>query len=148
MSKTMRKLKYYVKSKSSSRYPAGKRNISNINLGKVICSSITKLNPYYLAKDNAVMFAVEVGFLIVPAIALTLPAIPKEFASQTRVFYYEIASILIITVWFATFSEALSEAQAKARVDSLRSLEREVTARKVVGDKREVIVSSTSLGQS
>jgi K+-transporting ATPase ATPase B chain len=57
-----------------------------------------------------------------------------------------VAIILIITVWFATFSEALSEAQAKARVDSLRSLEREVSARKLVGEgKKELIVASTSL---
>jgi K+-transporting ATPase ATPase B chain len=43
------------------------------------------------------------------------------------------------------FSEALSEAQARARVDSLRNLEREVTARKIIGDKREVIVNSRNL---
>jgi K+-transporting ATPase ATPase B chain len=140
----MKKLKYYGKGKSTEHL-AGNKGISNVNIGKVIGGSLTKLNPYYLAKDNAVMFTVEVGFLVVLAIGLTLPTIPKEFASQTRIFYYEIALILIITVWFATFSEALSEAQAKARVDSLRSLEREVTARKIVGDKREVIVNSRTL---
>ena len=108
--------------------------------------SLTKLNPYYLAKNNAVMFTVEVGFVLVFAIGVALPTIPKEFASQTPIFYYEVAIILIITVWFATFSEALSEAQAKARVDSLRSLEREVSARKLVGEgKKELIVASTSL---
>lgn len=145
MSKMMKKLKFNGKVKSSSEHFVGKKGLSNVNISKVICGSLTKLNPYYLAKDNAVMFTVEVGFLVVLAIALTLPTIPKEFASQTRIFYYEIALILIITVWFATFSEALSEAQAKARVDSLRSLEREVTARKIVGDKREVIVNSRIL---
>ena len=92
------------------------------------------------------MFTVEVGFLLVLAIGLALPTIPKEFASQTPIFYYEVAVILIVTVWFATFSEALSEAEAKARVDSLRSLEREVSARKLVGEgKKEVVVASTSL---
>ena len=141
----MKKLKFNGKVKSSSEHLVGKKGLSNVNISKVICGSLTKLNPYYLAKDNAVMFTVEVGFLVVLAIGLTLPTIPKEFASQTRIFYYEIALILIITVWFATFSEALSEAQAKARVDSLRSLEREVTARKIVGDKREVIVNSRIL---
>ncbi|NAL78500.1 HAD family hydrolase [Nitrososphaera sp. AFS] len=74
-----------------------------------------------------------------------LTHIPKVFASQTQAFYYASAVILIITVWFSTFSEALSEAQARARVDSLRNLEREVTARKIVGDKREVIVNSRTL---
>ncbi len=122
------------------------KDLSNINRKQVIVGSLSKLNPYYLAKNNAVMFTVEIGFLLVLATGLVLPAIPKEFASQTSIFYYEVAVILIITVWFATFSEALSEAEAKARVDSLRSLEREVSARKLVGEgKKEVIVASTSL---
>jgi len=122
------------------------KELSNINRKQVIVGSLSKLNPYYLAKNNAVMFTVEIGFLLVLATGLALPAIPKEFASQTSIFYYEVAVILIITVWFATFSEALSEAEAKARVDSLRSLEREVSARKLVGEgKKEVIVASTSL---
>ena len=122
------------------------KDLSNINRKQVILGSLTKLNPYYLAKNNAVMFTVEVGFVLVFAIGVALPTIPKEFASQTPIFYYEVAVILIVTVWFATFSEALSEAQAKARVDSLRSLEREVSARKLVGEgKKELIVASTSL---
>lgn len=143
MSKMMKKFRYIGKSGTNGL--TGSKSISNVNISKVICGSLTKLNPYYLAKDNAVMFTVEVGFLVVLAIGLTLPTIPKEFASQTRIFYYESAAILIITVWFSTFSEALSEAQARARVDSLRNLEREVTARKIVGDKREVIVNSRTL---
>jgi potassium-transporting ATPase ATP-binding subunit len=136
------KIKYNNKNDRSSFA----KELSNINWKQVIVASLTKLNPYYLAKNNAVMFTVEVGFLLVFAIGLTLPAIPKEFASQTPIFYYESAVILIVTVWFSTFSEALSEAEAKARVDSLRSLEREVSARKLVGDgKKEVMVASTSL---
>ena len=137
------KFKYSTNKNNGSSFT---KDLSNINRKQVILGSLTKLNPYYLAKNNAVMFTVEVGFVLVFAIGLALPTIPKEFASQTPIFYYEVAIILIITVWFATFSEALSEAQAKARVDSLRSLEREVSARKLVGEgKRELIVASTSL---
>ncbi|HXP51120.1 MAG TPA: hypothetical protein VN922_14275, partial [Bacteroidia bacterium] len=124
------------------------RDLSNINRKRVVVDSLTKLNPLYLAQSNAVMFTVEVVFLVVLSVGLGLSSIPKVFASQTQVFYYEVAAILIITVWFSTFSEALSEAQARARVDSLRSLEKEVTARKLVGEgesKKEVIVVSTSL---
>jgi potassium-transporting ATPase ATP-binding subunit len=124
------------------------RDLSNINRKRVMVDSLTKLNPLYLAKTNAVMFTVEVVFLVVLAVGVGLSSIPKVYASQSQVFYYESAAILIITVWFATFSEALSEAQARARVDSLRSLEKEVTARKLVGEgesKKEVIVASTSL---
>ena len=141
--KMREKFKYKNNKNNGSSF---KKDLSNINRKQVILGSLTKLNPHYLAKNNAVMFTVEVGFVLVFAIGLALPTIPKEFASQTPIFYYEVAIILIITVWFATFSEALSEAQAKARVDSLRSLEREVSARKLVGEgKKELIVASTSL---
>jgi K+-transporting ATPase ATPase B chain len=66
--------------------------------------------------------------------------------SQNQIFYFESAIILILTVWFATFSESLSEAQARARVDSLRSLEKEVIAHKIVnGDGKTIDIVSTDL---
>ena len=110
---------------------------------RVLIDSISKLNPWYLAKQNPVMFTVEAGFFVVLVIAM-FPNISHEFVSQNQILYFEVAIILILTVWFATFSESLSEAQARARVDSLRALEKEVSARKVAHGK-EVIVTSTSL---
>ena len=107
---------------------SGKDFLSGIN-SRVIHDSITKLNPIYLAKYNPVMFTVEVGFFLVLFIAF-FPTISSEFVGQNQIFYFESAIILILTVWFATFSESLSEAQARARVDSLRSLEKEVMAHK------------------
>jgi hypothetical protein len=89
---------------------------------KTIFDSIIKMNPYYLAKNNAVMFTVEVGFIITLVMGF-FPDISENFIHQDQIFYFEIATILIATVWFSTFSESLSEAQAKGRVDSLRSLE-------------------------
>jgi K+-transporting ATPase ATPase B chain len=110
---------------------------------RVLIDSIIKLNPWYLAKQNPVMFTVEAGFFVVLAIAM-FPNISPEFVSQNQIFYFEVAIILILTVWFATFSESLSEAQARARVDSIRALEKEVSARKILHWK-EVFVTSTSL---
>jgi K+-transporting ATPase ATPase B chain len=110
---------------------------------RVLIDSTAKLNPLYLAKQNPVMFTVEAGFFVVLAIAI-FPNISAEFVSQNQIFYIEVAVILILTVWFATLSESLSEAQARARVDSLRALEREVSARKIVHGKK-VVVTSTSL---
>lgn len=105
--------------------------------------SVTKLSPLYLAKKSPVMFTVEVGFFLVLAIGF-LPNMSLEFVNENRVFYIETAIILIVTVWFATFSEALSESQARAKVDSLKNLEKEVLAKKLVNGK-EVLVKSTSL---
>ena len=118
------------------------KNSSRISR-RVILDSLTKMNPIYLAKNSPVMFTVEVGFILILAAAV-YPDISHDYINMNPVFYVEVAAILIITVWFATFSESLSEAQAKARVDSLRNLEKEVSARKISNGK-EVIVTSTSL---
>src|SRR5690242_16969819 len=97
----------------------------------ILKDSVTKLNPTYLAKKSPVMFTVEVGFFLVLGVAL-LPNPSSEFVNENSVFYFESAIVLIITVWFATYSESLSEAQARAKVASLRGLEKEVQARKLV----------------
>jgi len=110
---------------------------------RMLKDSVTKLNPIYLAKKSPVMFTVEMGFFLVFAIGL-LPNMSLEFVNENRIFYIESALILIVTVWFATFSESLSESQARAKVDSLKNLEKEVLAKKLV-DGKEVPVVSTSL---
>ena len=123
---------------------SGKDFISEIN-SKVILESVTKLNPYYLARYNPVMFTVEVGFFLVLFIAI-FPNISSEFVGKNQIVYVESAIILILTVWFATFSESLSEAQARAKVDSLRNLEKEVLAHKIAnGNGKMIDVKSTSL---
>ncbi|HJU13962.1 MAG TPA: HAD-IC family P-type ATPase [Candidatus Nitrosotalea sp.] len=110
---------------------------------RMLKDSVVKLDPRYLAKKSPVMFAVEAGFFLVLAISL-MQNPSSEFVNENSTFYFESAIILILTVWFATYSESLSEAQARAKVDSLRSLEKEVQARKIV-DGNEVIVASTAL---
>jgi K+-transporting ATPase ATPase B chain len=88
------------------------------------------------------MFTVELGFFIVLIVAI-FPNVSETFVNQNQIFYIETALILILTVWFATFSESLSESQAKARVDSLRGLEKEVSAHKLVHGKESSVTSST-----
>ncbi|HJT09460.1 MAG TPA: HAD-IC family P-type ATPase [Candidatus Nitrosotalea sp.] len=110
---------------------------------RILQDSMIKLDPRYLAKKSPVMFAVEVGFFLVFGIAL-LQNPSSEFVNENSTFYFESAIILIVTVWFATYSESLSEAQARAKVDSLRNLEKEVQAKKIV-DGKEVAVASTAL---
>lgn len=111
---------------------------------KMLLDSLLKLDPRYLAKSNAVMFTVELGFFLVLGISFFSEA-SLQFVTKSQIFYAEVAFILILTVWFATFSESLSEAQARARVNSLKSLEREVTARKIGVNGSETIVRSSSL---
>jgi K+-transporting ATPase ATPase B chain len=145
----MMKMDKISKQNNSNNVGSNKKNnkiktLSAAISKKVILDSITKLDPRYLAKNNPVMFTVEMAFLVVLAIGF-FPNISTEFVSQNPILYLESAIILILTVWFATFSESLSEAQARTRVDSLRSLEKEVTAHKIVNDEKEITVASTSL---
>ena len=118
-------------------------NGSRANYARSLRNSITKLNPVYLGRNNIVMLIVEAGFAIVLAMGID-PSAFAGLSNQPRWFYFVIATILLLTVWFSTLSEALSEAQGRARVDFLRSLEKDVRARKIV-DGKEVIVPSRTL---
>ena len=58
--------------------PNKKSSLLSIINSKVILDSIMKLDPRYLAKNNPVMFTVEIGFFIVFFISL-FPGISKTF---------------------------------------------------------------------
>lgn len=94
------------------------------------------------------MFIVELTFFVVAAMAVYPPAFYPVASLGLRLYYVEIASILLITVWFATLSDALAESQAKNTANSLRSLEAEVQSKKIVmeGDDRKIVLTlSTAL---
>ncbi len=98
---------------------------------KVLLDSLVRLSPARLV-SNPVMLIVEVSFFIVAAMA-ALPQVFLPVASASeRLYYVEIAVILLITVWFSTLSDALAEQQAKNTASSLRKLESEVPSKKVV----------------
>ena len=118
-------------------------NGSRPNYTRALRDSVGKLNPFYLARDNLVMFLVEAGFVIVLAMGID-PGAFAGLVSQPAWFYFVIAAILLLTVWFSTLSEAVSEAQGRARVDFLKGLEKDVPAKRIVDD-RETIIPSRNL---
>jgi K+-transporting ATPase ATPase B chain len=93
--------------------------------------SLVRLNPIALIA-NPVMFIVEVTFFVVAAMALYPEGFFPVASAGDRVFYIEVAAILLITVWFSTLSDSLAETQAKNTANSLRKLETETIARKLV----------------
>jgi K+-transporting ATPase ATPase B chain len=93
-------------------------------------ASIRKLDPRLLIA-NPVMFVVEVGFVYTFILAVDAAASGSGKAS----FIGKISAILLITVLFATFSEAIAEGRGKAQAESLKKTKKEITARKVVGDE-------------
>jgi potassium-transporting ATPase ATP-binding subunit len=99
--------------------------------GKVIVDSILRLNPVKLL-SNPVMLIVEISFFIVASMAVSPQSFYPVATPSDRLFYVEVAIILLITVWFSTLSDALAETQAKTTANSLRLLKTEVISKKIV----------------
>lgn len=94
-----------------------------------IKESFVKLNPVTMMK-NPVMFVVEIGTLVV----LFMTLLPGYFGTEESVgFNFTVFVILLFTVLFANFAEALAEGRGKAQADSLKKSKKEITANKVTG---------------
>jgi len=127
--------------------PTSPRFRSNLTSTKTLLDSLVRLNPVSLLA-NPVMFIVELTFFIVAAMAIYPPAFYPVANSTMRIYYVEVALILLTTVWFSTLADALAETQAKNTATSLRSLESEVQSKKMVteGDVRRIVTTpSTAL---
>ncbi|MDP4164125.1 MAG: potassium-transporting ATPase subunit KdpB [Bacillota bacterium] len=109
---------------------------------QAIIDSFKKLNPVVMIK-NPVMFVVEVGTLI----TLILSIKPDIFAASTVGRGYNIAVffILLFTVLFANFAEALAEGRGKAQADTLRKTKSETMAKVRQKDGSYKELPSTSL---
>jgi K+-transporting ATPase ATPase B chain len=83
------------------------------------------------------MFIVEITFFIVAAMAIQPTAFIPVASPGERIFYVEVAAILLVTVWFSTLSDSLAETQAKNTASSLRKLETEAMAKKITTQTNE-----------
>jgi potassium-transporting ATPase ATP-binding subunit len=131
---------------SPARAVVSERKASVLN-EKVLLDSFLRLNPRSLIA-NPVMFLVEVTFFIVLAMAIYPQGFYPVASLSQRPFYIMVAVILLLTVWFSTLSDALAEKQAKNTASSLRKLESEVPAKKIVTEgwsRKTVPVSSKTL---
>jgi len=103
-----------------------------------IKQSFVKLNPRLMIK-NPVMFTVEVCtvfMLLVTAYSLFSPS-QGSFVYNLLVFI-----ILLATLLFANFAEAIAEARGKAQADSLRKTREETPAKQLVDGKVKQVSSS------
>ncbi|MEK7485530.1 MAG: potassium-transporting ATPase subunit KdpB, partial [Planctomycetota bacterium] len=98
-----------------------------------------KLNPQTLLK-NPVMFTVEIGTGVM--IVITLFSV-----SSPGVFFYNLALtlLLLLTVLFGNFSEAIAEAHGKAQASSLRKTREDTSAKRVKSDGTTETVRSSEL---
>lgn len=102
--------------------------------------SFVKLDPRVMIK-NPIMFAVELSILLMLPVTLY-----SAFSTEQGSFAYNawVFFILLITLLFANFAEAIAEARGKAQADSLRKT-REETPAKLLVDGKVKTVSSSSL---
>ena len=90
--------------------------------------SIVKFDPRVQIR-NPVMFVVWLGALVTAALTLDPALFGASGASST--YNGVLTFILLLTVWFANFAEALAEGRGKAKAASLRQTKTELRARRV-----------------
>jgi K+-transporting ATPase ATPase B chain len=113
---------------------------------RAIKESFVKLNPRIQVR-NPVMFVVWVGTLV----TLLLTFDPNLFGtlqadiSQQRLLNGLITFILLFTIVFANFAEAVAEGRGKAQADALRATRSDTIAKKILPTGGVQEVSSTEL---
>ena len=102
--------------------------------------SFIKLNPKIMFR-NPVMFTVEIGTVIM--LVVTLLSVFSKHASLGSFGYNLIVFfVLLITLLFANFAEAIAEARGKAQADSLRKTREDTPAKKITTGEVQFVSSS------
>jgi len=103
--------------------------------------SFIKLDPRVMVR-NPVMFTVEIGTVIMAYV--TIYSMSNE-GQGSPLYNFFIFLILLLTVLFANFAEAIAEARGKAQADSLRKTREETPAKVVLANGKIEIRSSNLL---
>jgi potassium-transporting ATPase ATP-binding subunit len=104
-----------------------------------ISQSFVKLSPRLMMK-NPVMFCVEIGTVIMLFVTLY----SFSYTDQGSPLYNAIIFVvLLLTLLFANFAEAIAEARGKAQADSLRKT-REETPAKILADNGAILTKPSS----
>ena len=109
-------------------------------VNEALVQSLVKLNPRIMFR-NPVMFTVEIGTVVM--LFVTVYSMFSGNKLQGSVAYnFAVFIILLLTVLFANFAEAIAEARGKAQADSLRKTREETPAKKIVDGKMVTVLSS------
>jgi len=115
-----------------------KSMLTSLIVGRALKESLLKLNPAVMIR-NPVMFVVEIG----TAIVLLLSLFPGLVGTEGDTgFNLTVFFILLFTLLFANFAEALAEGRGKAQAASLKNTKKEIQANKLVGGAVRVVPST------
>jgi K+-transporting ATPase ATPase B chain len=106
--------------------------------------SFLMLDPRNMAR-NPVMFLVEVGWVLTTLV--TVESIVTGASAGLIVYQAALAILLLLTVLFANFAEALAEARGKAQAQSLRATRQDTMALRLEPSGETSEVTSTELKQ-
>lgn len=109
---------------------------------EALAQSFVKLNPKLMIK-NPVMFTVEIGTAIMFAVCISILMGANDQGSFT--YNLIVFLILLATLLFANFAEAIAEARGKAQADSLRKTREETPARQILPNGEIKNISSSAL---
>lgn len=110
-------------------------------LSEALKQSFVKLHPAKMIR-NPVMFMVWLGTVVMSGVCLWIVSGEKNQGSL--IYNLIVTLVLLITLLFANFAEAIAEARGKAQADSLRKT-REETPAKIILDGNEKTISSSQL---
>src|ERR1700730_17126832 len=104
--------------------------------------SIIKLDPRWMWR-NPVMFVVEIGAVL----TLMLTIDPHIFggAAATSGYNLLVTIILVLTVIFANYAEAVAEGRGRAQAATLRKTKKETPAKRVRADGSIEMITSSDL---
>jgi K+-transporting ATPase ATPase B chain len=111
-------------------------------VNQALKQSFIKLNPKILFR-NPVMFTVEIGTFVMFVVCLWI--LSGNTTQGSFGYNFMIFLILLLTLLFANFAEAIAEARGKAQADSLRKTREETPAKLVTNNKPGFSVSTQSV---
>ena len=97
-------------------------------INEAIQQSFIKLNPVKMFR-NPVMFTVWIGTLVMAGVCVWIAT--GERSQGTLTYNIVVTTVLLITLLFANFAEAVAEARGKAQANSLRKTREETPAKLV-----------------
>lgn len=102
-------------------------------INEAIQQSFIKLNPVKMFR-NPVMFTVWIGTLVMAGVCVWIAT--GERNQGTLTYNIVVTTVLLITLLFANFAEAVAEARGKAQANSLRKTREETPAKlvQIVGE--------------
>lgn len=98
-------------------------------VNEALKQSFVKLSPRSMFR-NPVMFTVYLGTIIMLAVCIWIAT--GETSQGSLTYNIIIFSVLLLTLLFANFAEAIAEARGKAQADSLRKTREDTPAKKVL----------------